>query len=33
MASISKIKLEEQTKLEKNIFYFSEKLFTLIKNG
>ena len=33
MASVSKIKLEEQTKLEKNIFYFSEKLFTLIKNG
>lgn len=31
MAFTSKIKIDEQIKLEKNIFYFSEKLFTLIK--
>lgn len=31
LATASKIKLIEQTNLEKNIFYFSEKLFTLVK--
>ena len=31
MALVSKVKIVEQTNLEKNIFYFSEKLFTLIK--
>lgn len=30
-ASSSKIKIVEQTNLEKNVFYFSEKLFSLIK--
>ncbi|MBF0913783.1 prepilin-type N-terminal cleavage/methylation domain-containing protein [Candidatus Gracilibacteria bacterium] len=33
MALVSKVKIVEQTNLEKNIFYFSEKLFTLIKKG
>ncbi|PZM85585.1 hypothetical protein DLH72_01940 [Candidatus Gracilibacteria bacterium] len=33
LATASKIKLIEQTNLEKNIFYFSEKLFTLVKKG
>ena len=32
-ATSLKTKLMEQTNLEKNVFYFSEKLFTLIKNG
>lgn len=31
MAMASKVKISEQTALEKNIFYFSEKLFSLVK--
>ena len=31
-ASSSKIKIVEQTNLEKNVFYFSEKLFSLINS-